>query len=45
MFDLKVLGSTPHKVLGSATPHKLYDAQLWFFWGQPEALVLFGEIL
>ena len=28
MFDLKVLGSTTHKVHGSATPHKLYDAQL-----------------
>ena len=31
LFDLNVLGSTPHKVHGLPTPHKLYDAQLWFF--------------
>ena len=30
MFDLNVLGSTTHKVHGLPTPHKLYDAQLWF---------------
>ena len=41
MFDLKVPGSTTHKVHGSATPHKLYDAQLW---GQVEASVLFGGV-
>ena len=31
MFDLNVLGSTTRKVHGLPTPHKLYDAQLWFF--------------